>query len=62
MAAAGIGTGVFLWWAMDDYTRARYYPLLIGGPHSAMAVAGILGYAPELKRGKLKLVKHKLKA
>lgn len=57
---AGIGSGLFLWFTMDDYSRARYYALLIGGPHTALAVAGLLGYAPEVRDGKLTITRHKL--
>lgn len=50
--AAGIGGAFALWFAMNDYERARYYTLIEGVPHSGFMMLGLFGKTGELQRVK----------
>ncbi len=43
--AASVGSGFAMWWALTDYERARYYPVLIAVPVILFATLGIFGIA-----------------
>jgi hypothetical protein len=36
-------SGFALWWSLNDYERARYYPVIVGVPVLIFAVLGALG-------------------
>ena len=44
--AASIASGAFLWWALTDRQRARYYPIIVSLPVTVFFAARVLGATP----------------
>lgn len=40
---ASVGSSFLLWYAMDDWQRARYFPILAGLPVTVFALMGLFG-------------------
>jgi len=40
---ACVGSSFLLWYAMDDWQRARYFAITAGLPVTVFAIAGLLG-------------------
>jgi len=51
-AAACVGSSFFLWYAMTDYERARYFGIIAGIPVTVFAVYGLFtwGQTQKLKK------------
>lgn len=49
---ASVVSSFFLWYTMDDYTRARYFGIIAGIPVTIFAIYGIFawGQTQKLKR------------
>lgn len=47
--AASVSSSFFLWMAMDDWQRARYFGLIAGVPVTVFAVYGIFAWGQTQK-------------
>lgn len=50
--ATSIGSSFFMWYCMDEWMRARYFPILAGLPVTVFAIYGLFawGQTQKLKR------------